>query len=102
MSSTHLDLKPRAVAVLVALRKGPRAPAALADALAEDSIAELRALLVCMVAEQLIRAYSARVWGLTHDGLGWLQSNGLDATQDAKEALYAMTDAELETKQLHQ
>lgn len=34
------------------------------------------------------------LWGLTHDGLGWLQLHGLDASPAAKQALYAATDAQ--------
>lgn len=99
-----LALTPRAIAALVALRKGPRSIGSLADSLADD-ITSTRSLmsLLCGRADAagrwvLVQRYNGRssreTYGLTHDGIGWLQSQGLDATADAKQALYAATDAQ--------
>lgn len=96
-----LALRPRSVAVLVALRKGPRSTRALADALADRLLSDTLDLLTLMSqgidgeghGARLVAPCETRSWGLTHDGLGWLQSQGLDATADAKQALYAATDA---------
>lgn len=105
MSTNPLILRPRAVAILVALRKGPRSIRSLADAIADSDIAETRNLLHTLVrgisgdctgpqlACLLVGGRGER-WGLTHDGLGWLQGQGLDASESAKQALYAATDAQ--------
>lgn len=96
MSDPHRELTPRATAVLVALRSGSRRLASLADAIADDSTHKTAALLADMVSEDLIRAYGppgrSRSWGLTSDGLGWLQTRGIDAAQSAKDELYPATD----------
>lgn len=99
-----LVLTPRATAVLVALRKGPRSIGSIADATADD-ITDARSLMstLCGLVDAtgrwvLVQRYSGRsvrdTYGLTHDGLGWLQSHGLDASESAKQALYAATDAQ--------
>lgn len=99
-----LALTPRATAVLVALRKGPRSIGSIADAISDD-IAAARSLIstLCGRADAagrwvLVQRYPGRsvrdTYGLTHDGLGWLQSHGLDASEIAKQALYATTDAQ--------
>ncbi len=97
MSDPHRELTPRATAVLVALRSGPRRLASMADAIADDSTRKTAALLVDMVADGLIRAYGppgrALSWGLTSDGLAWLQTRGLDAAQSVKDELYPAADS---------
>lgn len=72
-----LHLKPRAVALLVALRKEPRAPQSLSFALAE-SRRDVNLLLRATAAEGLITATDHWV-KLTSDGIAWLQRHGLDA-----------------------
>jgi hypothetical protein len=91
-----LALRPRAVAILVALRKGPRRVSAIADAIAEDTKTETLVMLRSVAERGLIQSYDTQsaVWGLTYDGLGWLQGQGLDASESAKQALYAATDAQ--------
>lgn len=98
-------MKPRAIAVLCALRLGPRGTQAVADAIGDTDSAETYALLRlmasgidgtnrgrCLVLENKASSSMAR-WGLTQDGLGWLQSQGLDASESAKQAMYSATDA---------
>jgi hypothetical protein len=98
-----LALQPRAVALLVALRKGPRSTASLADAIGDTLVAQTRSL--CQLMADGFDGYrliafgrdglgTRAAYGLTHDGLGWLQSQGLDASESAKQALYAATDAQ--------
>ncbi len=96
-----LVLKPRVVTVLVALRKGPRSPRALADAIGDQDFTDTVNLLTLMSRgiegdgsgpKLVAPGRQARSYGLTHDGLGWLQSQGLDATPAAKQALYDATD----------
>lgn len=99
MSLRDLDLTPRTVAVLVALRKGPRSPRALADAIADSTFTDTVNLLTLMSQgvdgrKLIMPGRQARGYGLTYDGLGWLQSHGLDATPAAKQALYAAADAQ--------
>jgi len=95
-SDPHRKLTPRATAVLVALRSGSRRLASMADAIADDSTRKTAALLADMVADGLIRAYGppgrSRSWGLTSDGLAWLQTRGLDAARSVKDELDADTN----------
>jgi hypothetical protein len=107
-----LALTPRATAVLVALRKGPRSIASIADALADLDVNGTTELLVLMASgingdhtgPTLVQPIggpsptSRPRYCLTHDGLGWLQSKGLDATATAKQALYYMTDLQQASK----
>lgn len=111
MATTNTDtlrdlvLTPRAVAALVSLRKGPRSIAQLADAIGDLTTAETGILVstLCGRADAagrwvLLERYPVAAgtrsrYGLTHDGLGWLQCRGLDATPAAKQALYGATDA---------
>jgi len=96
-----LALRPRAIATLCTLRRGPRSTGDIADALGDADINETRSLLLLMsegidgarTGRKLVQAAGPRSWGLTHDGLGWLQSQGLDATEDAKQAMYGATPA---------
>jgi hypothetical protein len=101
-----LALTPRAVAVLVCLRKGPRSVASIADAIGDSTIIATRDLLRLLsidsaqdaTGHKLVRegiGSQRATYGLTHDGLGWLQSHGLDATPAAKQALYAAAAPDL-------
>src|SRR5678815_3198670 len=93
-----LAMKPRCVALLVILREGPLSTFAIKHALRDASIINTRALLRDANAfntdRSLVMCYDGTLWGFTHDGLGWLQSHGLDASESAKQALYAATDAQ--------
>lgn len=95
-----IDLKPRAIAVLCALRSGPKTRNQLGTAIGDGSSTVGRVatdnLLIdmCRPGLDLITSKHDR-WYLDHDGLGWLQSHGLDATPEAKQALYDATDARL-------
>ena len=103
-----LALKPRAVAVLCALRSGLCSTCALADSIGDPATAETSELCRLLAAGvdgyKLILEHppypngtglgNLDLWGLSHDGLGWLQLQGLDATENAKQALYAATDAQ--------
>ena len=107
MTTTNLrdlDLTPRATAALVALRKGPRSTGSLADAIGDATSQETYGLMRLLasgidgantgrrlVLEHKPSSAMAR-WGLSHDGLGWLQSHGLDASESAKQALYAANE----------
>jgi len=85
----HGDLKPRAIAVLCALRSGPKTANQIGTAIGDGSKPSGRRatddLLVDMgrIGLHLITQREWR-WYLDHDGLGWLQSNGLDAVNEAK------------------
>lgn len=103
MSVRELALTPRAMAVLVALRKGLRSTAAISAAIADESTTETRSLLQLMavgidgrmlVVQCGSGGSGGRIWGLTNDGIGWLQSHGLDATSAAKQALYDAIDVQ--------
>ncbi len=105
MSLRDLDLTPRAVAALVFLRKGPRSISLIADAIGDSSTMQTVELLdlLCKALPSaetpwtLLQKYPTTTvprYGLTHDGLGWLQLRGLDATPAAKQALYDATDAQ--------
>lgn len=83
-----IELKPRAVAVLCALRSGPKTTNQLGSSIGDGVSASARnataGLLDAMrhhasgALIQQVRGQPTR-WYLDHDGLGWLQSNGLDA-----------------------
>lgn len=81
------DLKPRAIAVLVALRSGPRTTAQLRVAIGDNRKSDPNGLLRAMRSAPLSlveqRPRDDR-WYLTHDGLGWLQRHGLDAVVESK------------------
>lgn len=95
-STNALNLKPRAIAVLVALRSGPRTTRQLRDAIGDGRKSDPNGLLRSMNDDHRLverRPHDER-WYLSHNGLGWLQSHGLDASDSAKQALYAATDAQ--------
>lgn len=76
------NLKPRAVAVLCALRNGPRTSAQLRISIGDGRKSDPKGLLRCMREAPLSlvtqRPHDDR-WYLTDHGIGWLQTNGLDA-----------------------
>lgn len=84
-----IDLKPRPIAVLCALRSGPKTTNQLGTAIGDGSSRagrqETRDLLIDMQRPglDLIVEHEDR-WYLDHDGLGWLQSNGLDAVKEVR------------------
>ena len=78
-------LKPRAIAVLCALRSGPKNLAMLADAIGDHPINNTKELLAEMCRELLLGQVGNSVYYyLDHDGIGWLQNNGLDAVHEAR------------------
>jgi hypothetical protein len=101
---TARSLRPRSVSVLCALRQGPLTAAQLWRAIGDASTAETERLLAGMAetvagavfsdCEPFVawrmrstkrqgRTTTRRCWYLTHGGLGWLQSHGLDARAEA-------------------
>lgn len=85
--ANDINLKPRAIAVLVALRNGPRTTRQLRDAIGDGRKSDPNGLLASMRSAPLSlvtqRPHDDR-WYLTHEGLGWLQNNGLDAAPEAR------------------
>lgn len=85
-----LDLKPRAVAVLCALRNGHLTVARLRRAIGDQTDFDVRMLLNDMLAMSLVGGVGSD-WYLDRDGVGWLQQNGLDAVESAR--LYVAREA---------
>ena len=83
MSRGVADLKPRAVALLCSLRQGPRTTIQLRNAIGDAEQSETSLLIADMMA-MVARVDDDHRWYLTHDGLGWLQSHGLDAVPEAR------------------
>lgn len=84
-------LKPRAIAVLVALRSGPRTTSSLRSAIGDRTQRETMDLLIDMIEMQLVEVPHNAAgdviddrWYLDHNGLGWLQSNGLNAAAESR------------------
>ena len=80
------SLKPRAQAVLCALRTGPRTARALFLAIGETDkrTCAIDSLLTDMAKMDLIVRTAGSAWGLTYEGIGWLESNGLSVSSAAK------------------
>lgn len=84
-----IDLKPRAIAALCTLRSGPKTANQIGTAIGDGSTpAGRRATADLLVDMQrpgmdLIAQHEGRYY-LDHDGLGWLQSHGLDAVKEAR------------------
>ena len=84
------DLKPRAIAVLCALRSGPKTANQIGTAIGDGSRSHDRRATADLLEDmassrgglEMLRRYDGR-WYLDHNGLGWLQSNGLDAVNEA-------------------
>ncbi len=81
---TDLNLKPRAIAVLVALRAGPMTTTQIKRCIGDTNAEDTHALLCDMITDTIDHVRGDARWYLTHDGLGWLQRNGLDADDSAK------------------
>lgn len=83
---TEPNLKPRAIAVLVALRTGPLTIGQLRTRIGDGREGNPNGLLELMrVAPLSLVTQRPRDdrWYLTHEGLGWLQRQGLDAVPEA-------------------
>lgn len=80
-------LTPRAQAVLCALRNGPRSSTTLSNATGDRVKSDVRSLLADLSAMHLVYtlAGTGEMWALTHDGIGWSESNGLSVSENAKE-----------------
>jgi hypothetical protein len=77
-------LKPRAIAALLSLRGTPRTLIQIRNAIADVSTGATTDLLSDMRGLNLVGQIAGDDrWYLDHDGLGWLQSNGLDADRSA-------------------
>lgn len=83
------DLKPRAVAALCSLRTGGRSAVSMRPAIGDSTVIQTLDLLSDMRVMGLVARDGESHWRLTGDGLGWLQTNGLDANQEAKNEIYA-------------
>lgn len=80
------DLKPRAIAVLVALRGGSRTALSLQRALGDASPAQTLALLddMCeLVGQRPGRKLPSDHQYLTREGAGWLADHGLETVPEA-------------------
>lgn len=91
-----IDLKPRAIAVLCALRSGPKTSNQLGTAIGDGSDRAGRNATRVLLDVLSDREYGKEdgrgpmivehggLWYLDHDGLGWLQGQGLDAVAEAR------------------
>lgn len=80
------DLTARAIAVLCAMRQGPLNVEMARFAIGDPILLETHHLLREMAEDGLIghsRGTDVRYY-LTHDGVGWLQNHGLNATSEAR------------------
>lgn len=73
------QLRPRAVTALVVLRSGICTRGRLADILGDDTVQQTDELLLALRDYGLIQSVSTgrTSWCLTHDGISWLQANGV-------------------------
>jgi DNA-binding IclR family transcriptional regulator len=79
------DLKPRAVAVLVALRNEPRNRAQIRHAIGDHSTSSTADLLGDLRGLGMIGQVAGDDrWYLEFAGVGWLESNGLQVGQDSR------------------
>lgn len=77
-------LKPRAIAVLCALRCEPRTERFLSTAIGDGSVGATVDLLRDMRSMKLVVADSRLLWCLLDDGVAWLETNGLHAEKRAQ------------------
>ncbi len=83
------DLKPRAIAALLALRTGPKTANQIGTAIGDGSRPADRAATVDLLVDMqrpgldLVALHEGKYY-LDHDGLGWLQSQGLDACKEVR------------------
>jgi hypothetical protein len=78
------NLKPRAVAALCSLRNGGRSSISLRNAIGDPTIPATRDLMGDLRDMKLVQRSTSECWILTHEGIGWLQTHGLDVNQEAK------------------
>jgi len=79
------SLKPRAIAALCSLRTGPKTTVQIGHAIGDSSVGSTRDLMGNLRDMDLVAQVPGDArWYLTHDGIGWLQSNGLDAVREAR------------------
>lgn len=83
------DLKPRAIAALLALRTGPKTANQIGTAIGDGNRPVDRAATADLLVDMqrpgmdLVAGHEGKYY-LDHDGLGWLQSQGLDAVKEAR------------------
>jgi hypothetical protein len=68
---------PRAVAVMVSLRRGPMTTLQLRNAIGDETTEETRKLLECMSVDLIRRPDGDARWSLAQEGQAWLQRRGL-------------------------
>jgi hypothetical protein len=79
------DLKPRAVAVLVALRHEARNRVQIRNAIGDPSTMETIDLLGDLSRMAMVgQVPGDDRWYLDHSGVGWLETNGLGVNQDSR------------------
>lgn len=83
---TAPGLKPRAIALLCALRLGARTSSWLRSAVGDRTSASLYDLLLDLRKIGLVRPSTTGQWHLTHDGIGWCESNGMLVSPAALDA----------------
>ena len=74
--SIDVRATPRAIAVLVSLRRGALTTLQIRNAIADESTQLTRRLLECMSVD-LIQSTDGGRWCLTQEGVAWLQRRGL-------------------------
>lgn len=84
-SNNKPDLKPRAIAVLMALRSGALTDTQIRARIGERRTDDTIQLLHDMRDLRLVvKLASTGRWYLAEDGIGWLQRHGLDAVPWAR------------------
>jgi hypothetical protein len=79
------NYKPRAIAVMVALRNGPLTTRQLQNCLSDPSMSATRKLMADMLTDVVDhRLGDPNLWYLTDDGVGWIESQGLDVASGAR------------------
>jgi hypothetical protein len=77
------DPKPRAVAVLVALRRCSLTTAQIRNAISDDTLEQTRDLLADMTDDDRVTQLAAR-WYVDLEGVAWLERNGLTVARGAR------------------
>lgn len=92
---TTNNLKPRAIAALVALRSGPRTIASIRDAISDTNSNATRDLMNDLRGDHgYVALASGGIWCLTHEGIGWCESNGMPVAAAALTAASRAWEAE--------
>ena len=73
----ELNLKPRAIAVLCALRLEPKSALQLSRMIGDDCVAPMHDLLRAMLSEGLVSQYAFTQWCVGNEGRAYLENNGL-------------------------